>query len=337
MRATSSNENWILSAIQNIEPKELYKHKMITYPNQKVVQVKSLPHNGKDKTQPYGCINIEASNRAARVLKPNAYRMYIRIVLNQDGHEFALSPKAMREEIGISPTGYETAVKNLIDAGYLVQISNGSNKYFFYENPPEKVVTTIPVYCPPIPPISTPVVVPPNINVDSPQNLGEEVPNSVEEIIQDITDNTNNKDGISYPRGKKRLSYSEKREQAFRDSWKKVEEDEKRRVQNIRADFQSTYQSAMQKALGTDALSAVKYDWILKRYLADHPESKALRRAGDKYGRWIHGWDEQKQEPIIVYSYNYLEPKLMKQEIGTVPKSYYMPKKEVSPTKSEEK
>ena len=86
---------------------------MITYPNQKVIQVKSMPHNGKDKSQPYGCINIEASNRVARVLKPNAYRMYIRIVLNQDGHEFALSPKAMHEEIGISPTGFETAVKNL--------------------------------------------------------------------------------------------------------------------------------------------------------------------------------------------------------------------------------
>lgn len=337
MRATSSNENWILSAIQNIEPKELYKHKMITYPNQKVVQVKSLPHNGKDKTQPYGCINIEASNRAARVLKPNAYRMYIRIVLNQDGHEFALSPKAMREEIGISPTGYETAVKNLIDAGYLVQISNGSNKYFFYENPPEKVVTTIPVCCPPIPPISIPVVVPPNINVDSPQNLGEEVPKSVEEIIQDITDNTNNKDGISYPRGKRVLSNAEKRKRAASEWLAKAEEREQERIRRIRQNYRLEYQGAMQKAIDTDNLSAVKYELIIKRYLADHPESKDLRRAGDKYGRWIHGWDEQKQEPIIVYSYNYLEPKLMKQEIGAIPKSYYMPKKDVSSTISEEK
>ena len=140
-------------------------YQMITYPNQKVIQVKSMPHNGKDKSQPYGCINIEASNRAARVLKPNAYRMYIRIVLNQDGHEFALSPKAMREEIGISPTGYETAVKNLIDAGYLVQIRNGSNKYIFYENPPEKVETAVPLYYPPITTIA--VANTPQIEVDS--------------------------------------------------------------------------------------------------------------------------------------------------------------------------
>lgn len=307
---------------------------MITYPNQKVIQVKSMPHNGKDKSQPYGCINIEASNRAARVLKPNAYRMYIRIVLNQDGHEFALSPKAMREEIGISPTGYETAVKNLIDAGYLVQINSGSNKYIFYENPPEKVIAAIPVCCAPITAITT--VHTPKIKVDSPQNPGEEVPKFVEEIIQDITDNTNNKDGISYPRGKKRLSYSEKREQAFKDSWQKIEEDEERRVRNIRTDFQSAYQSAMQKAIGTDALSAVKYDWILKRYLADHPESKALRRAGDKYGRWIHGWDDEKQEPIVVYSYTYLEPAQMKQNIEAIPKSYYWPKKGEASTKASE-
>ena len=310
---------------------------MITYPNQKVVQVKSLPHNGKDRTQPYGCINIEASNRAARVLKPNAYRMYIRIVLNQDGHEFALSPKAMREEIGISPTGYETAVKNLIDAGYLVQITNGSNKYFFYENSPEKVVTAIPVCCPPIPPISIPVVTPPNIKEDSPQKQGDDAPNSVEEIIQDITDNTNNKDGISYPRGKKRLSYSEKIEQAIMDSWQKIEGDKERRVRDIRTDSQIAYQSAMQKAMGTDSLSTIKYDWILKRYLADHPESKDLRRAGDKYGRWIHGWDEQKQEPIIVYSYWYLQPEQMKQNIEAIPKSYYWPKKSNSVTNTAEK
>lgn len=337
MRATSSNENWILSAIQNIEPKELYKHKMITYPNQKVVQVKSLPHNGKDKTQPYGCINIEASNRAARVLKPNAYRMYIRIVLNQDGHEFALSPKAMRKEIGISPTGYETAVKNLIDAGYLVQISNGSNKYFFYENPPEKVVTAIPVCCAPIPPISIPVVTSPNIKGDTPLNLGEEAPKSVEEIIQDITDNTNNKVDISCPRVKKKSSYSERKQQEVLDSLKKAEENKQRKILDIRRDFHWDYQSAVNKAIGDDALSPIKYGLIIQRYLTDHPESKALRRAGDKYGRWIHGWDEQKQEPIIVYSYNYLEPKLMKQEIGAIPKSYYMPKKEDSSAKSEEK
>ena len=310
---------------------------MITYPNQKVIQVKSLPHNGKDKTQPYGCINIEASNRAARVLKPNAYRMYIRIVLNQDGHEFALSPKAMREEIGISPTGYETAVKNLIDAGYLVQIHNGSNKYFFYENPPEKVVEAIPVCCAPISPISVPMVTPPNIKGDSPQNPGEEVPKFVEEIIQDITDSINNKGDTSCPRVKRVLSNADKRKQAASQWLEQAEKREQERVKRIQNNFRLEYQAAMQKAIDTDTFSAIKYNLILNRYLADHPESKDLRRAGDKYGRWIHGWDEEQQEPIVVYSYTYLEPEQMKQEIGAIPKSYYMPKKEASSTKSEEK
>lgn len=309
---------------------------MITFPNQKVIQVKSVPHNGKDKSQPYGCINIEASNKAARVLKPNAYRMYIRIVLNQDGHEFALSPKAMREEIGISPTGYETAVKNLIDAGYLVQISNKSNKYFFYENPPEKVVSAIPVCCAPVPPIPIPVVAPPIIKGDSPQNPGESVPEFVEEIIQDITYSINNKKDISSPSGKRTLSNSEKRNQSAIDWFAKEEEREQERVRRMRRNRQLEYQIAMQKAIDTDFLSAVKYDLIIKRYLSDHPESKDLRIAGDKYGRWIRGWDEQKQEPIIVYSYWYLQPEHMKQEISTIPKSYYMPKKQVVSVKTAE-
>lgn len=309
---------------------------MITFPNQKVIQVKSVPHNGKDKSQPYGCINIEASNKAARALKPNAYRMYIRIVLNQDGHEFALSPKAMREEIGISPTGYETAVKNLIDAGYLVQISNKSNKYFFYENPPEKVVSAIPVCCAPVPPISIPVVAPPIIKGDSPQNPGENVPEFVEEIIQDITYSINNKKGISSPSGKRTLSNSEKRNQSAIDWFAKEEEREQERVRRMRRNRQLEYQIAMQKAIDTDSLSAVKYNLIIKRYLSDHPESKDLRIAGDKYGRWIRGWDEQKQEPIIVYSYWYLQPEHMKQEISTIPKSYYMPKKQVASVKTAE-
>lgn len=307
---------------------------MITYPNQKVIQVKSMLHNGKDKSQPYGCINIEASNRAARVLKPNAYRMYIRIVLNQDGHEFALSPKTMREEIGISPTGYETAVKNLIDAGYLVQIRNGSNKYIFYENPPEKVEVAVPVYCPPITTIA--VANTPKIEVDSSPKEGDAVPRIGEEIIQDNKDNIYNTAANS-PTDKRLLSPWKKRQLKASNWLEEMQEKEQRRIRSIQNQFRLEYQAAMQKAIDTDTFSAVKYGLILKRYLADHPESKDLRRAGDKYGRWIHGWDEQKQEPIIVYSYNYIEPELMRQEIGAIPKSYYMTKKTVASTKAEEK
>ena len=92
----------------------------------------------------------------------------------------------------------------------------------------------------------------------------------------------------------------------------------------------------MQRAINTDTWSAVKYNLIIEKYLADHPEPEYLRKAGDKYGRWIHGWDEQKQEPIIAYSYSYLAPEQMKQEIAAIPKSYYMPQKPVSSVKTAE-
>ena len=305
---------------------------MITYPNQKVIQVKSMPHNGKDKSQPYGCINIEASNRAARVLKPNAYRMYIRIVLNQDGHEFALSPKAMREEIGISPTGYETAVKNLIDAGYLVQIRNGSNKYIFYENPPEKVATTVPVYCPPI--ATKTMMDIPQKREDLSSKMGEKVPSFSEEIIQDIKNNIDNREDHSYPSRKRELSYNERLEQKILNSLKEIEGREQRRIQGIQSEFQHNYRRAMRKLIDYDTLSSVKYDLIIKKYLADHPESEFLHQAGDKFGRWIHGWNEEKQEPIIAYAFNYLEPEQMKQNIEAIPKSYYLHKKPSLTTKT---
>ena len=305
---------------------------MITYPNQKVIQVKSMPHNGKDKSQPYGCINIEASNRAARVLKPNAYRMYIRIVLNQDGHEFALSPKTMREEIGISPTGYETAVKNLIDAGYLVQIRNGSNKYIFYENPPEKVVATVPVYCPPITTIT--VMNTPKKEEDARPKKGEKDPSFSKEIIQDNTDSIDNREGHSYPSSIRGLTYNERLEQKILDSLKEIEGREQRRIQGIRTEFQHNYQRAMRKIIDYDTLSSVKYGLIIKKYLADHPESETLRKAGDTFGRWIHGWDDEKQEPIIAYAFSYLDPEQMKQNIEAIPKSYYWHKKPAPTTEA---
>lgn len=325
LRANNNIEIRILSPNPKIQNLRSDEDLMITYPNQKVIQVKSVPHNGKDKSQTYGCINIEASNKAARVLKPNAYRMYVRIVLNQDGHEFALSPKAMREDIGISQAGYETAVKNLIDTGYLVQIRSGSNKYVFYENPPENVVVPAPVYIPPI--TTIPMVNTPIIEVDIPQNLGGCTPEDSGEIVQDTTHNIDNKESNNYPSGKKRLSYKERIEKRIQDGWKEMEEREQRRIEQIRNDFQSNYRRLMNKAIETGFYSSVKYDLIIKKYLADNPEPDNLRKAGDKYGRWIRGWDEQKQEPIIAYSFTYLEPKMMKQEIDAIPKSYYLPKK----------
>lgn len=307
---------------------------MITYPNQKVVQVKSVPHNGRDKSQPYGCINIEASNKAARVLKPNAYRMYVRIVLNQDGHEFALSPKAMREDIGISQTGYEAAVKNLIDAGYLVQIRSESNRYVFYENPPENVVVPVSVYTPPISTIS--MVNTPIIKEDIPQNLGGCTPESSEQIIQDTTNNIDNKGDISLPKGKRILSNWEKQKLKAANWFEIEQEKEQRRIQTRRKLFKHQYRAAMEKSISKDMVSAAKYDLIIKKYLSDNPEPKHLREIGDKFGRWIHGWDEQKQEPIIVYSYWYLQPEHMKQEIDLIPKAYYWPKKvESSPNAAE--
>ncbi len=297
-------------------------YSMITFPNQKVIEVKSLPHNGRDKTKPYGCINIEASNKAARILKPNAYRMYIRIILNQDGHIFALSPKAMRADLGISATGYEAAVKNLIDTGYLVQSQSGSNKFLFYELPPEKRILPSHTQFDAISVVATPTN-----SANVPQKQGEHPPKSVEEIVHDNTKSIDNTATISSPVSKGALSYTEKRAMIQAKVAEKAREKEARRIQGVGRGYRLEYNAAMEKAKDTDSLSYVKYGLIIQKYLEENPEPKWLATAGEKFGRWIQGWDEEKQQPIVAYTFSFIEPERMKQNIAAIPKSYYMPQK----------
>ena len=96
---------------------------MKTYPNQKVVITKHIPHDKEHGN--YGCINIEALNKASRNLAGNALAIYIRCVLNSEEFRYALSPKSLKSEMGISKSGYESAVQELIHKGYLVKNAGG--------------------------------------------------------------------------------------------------------------------------------------------------------------------------------------------------------------------
>ena len=298
---------------------------MQTFPNQKVVQIRSMPHNGNDKKNPYGCLNVEASNSAARRLKHNAYRLYVRMALNKDGYTFALSPKEMKSEIGISTTGYASAVKELIKEGYLVQKRDGSNNYEFYENPPAcKSGVRLP--CKAIHDFSKKVEIIPQNGGELPQKKDEHPPRTGRETIQDSTNNINNKANAN-PTAKHMLSQNKRREQRI-NNWIAIEEEkEKHRLHSKRNDFWHAYNVSMRKPLEKDTLSSSKYKLIINRYLEDHPEPVWKARIGNKFGRWITGWDSEKNEPIITYAFGLLHPTQMVQNIELIPKEYYLIKK----------
>lgn len=62
---------------------------------------------------------------------------------------------------------------------------------------------------------------------------------------------------------------------------------------------------------------------IITKYLATHKESEVFKKAGDRYGRFIDGWDAEKQEPIIVYSLTGYFPKDTRHNLDGIPIEYY--------------
>lgn len=109
---------------------------IITNPNQKIIIVASEKHDSKNI---YGSISRKAESIAARLLNDGtaSFMLYVHFALNQDEHRFALSPKALHEELGISEKQYRRAIAKLEKAEYLVRSKSDSNIYTFYELPPQ--------------------------------------------------------------------------------------------------------------------------------------------------------------------------------------------------------
>lgn len=105
---------------------------IVTSPNQKVVKIQKTE---SDKEHTYGIFNCGATCLAASTLSDRAFKLYAFLNMNQDGFTFALSPAQIAAKIGMKEKKYREAVKELTDAGYLVQQKAGSNWYCFYELP----------------------------------------------------------------------------------------------------------------------------------------------------------------------------------------------------------
>lgn len=93
----------------------------------------------------YDFLGIQNANwqAAARDLGAHALMLYLYLASNANNYEFALSPAAIRQSIGMPASTYRDQFVKLVDKGYLVQRKE-STIYDFYETP-QRVTHTEPI------------------------------------------------------------------------------------------------------------------------------------------------------------------------------------------------
>lgn len=100
----------------------------VTYPNQRMIHINREPLRND-----FLGINNDNWKSASRDLRPPALLLYLYLASNADNFTLALSPAAVRQEIGMARSTYHDQFHILVDKGYLVPTHG--NTYEFYEKP----------------------------------------------------------------------------------------------------------------------------------------------------------------------------------------------------------
>lgn len=104
----------------------------MSYANQKFITInRTLPE--KNTKEPYLCIYNSTLETAAKLLNNTAFKLYICLVSNANNFKMEFSPQYVSNTYGISLTSARRALKELEEAGYIVEKS--SSRYEFYDIP----------------------------------------------------------------------------------------------------------------------------------------------------------------------------------------------------------
>jgi len=99
------------------------------YPNQKKITINKMETNSNN---PYTIINLNTLQNAMSTLKKaGTFKLWIYLAKNQHNYTFDLSC-AECKKWGLKPDTYHSAVKELIELGYLKKTKE--NEYIFFEN-----------------------------------------------------------------------------------------------------------------------------------------------------------------------------------------------------------
>ncbi|MPL90663.1 hypothetical protein SDC9_36717 [bioreactor metagenome] len=100
----------------------------MTYPNQRMIKI----HRESAKTDFLGIKN-ENWQAASRDLGAHALQLYLYLAANANNYTLALSPAAIRQDIGMARSTYHDQFHKLVDRGYLVPAHG--NTFEFFEIP----------------------------------------------------------------------------------------------------------------------------------------------------------------------------------------------------------
>lgn len=307
---------------------------MFTFPNQKVIQC--IPEKRNDG-EAYGSLSRKAETIAAHLLndKTASHIIFLHLALNKSDYKFALSRQELENTLEISEKQYHTAIAKLEKAGYLEQSKPNSNLYYFRRIPKDYENITFldmnftentEVY----PPTEQGVYTHEDTHC-TPKGI-DTVPLEVDRNNTNITDSTyidtmvaerNNIDCIDS------FATSDLPEKEATDTPPIYDNNERlQEAHNTSVAYQQkqAYKRMLTNAQWQNQVDGVKISAILHKYLSTHKEDEVLKKWGDKYGRFIQGWNAERQEPIIAYSASYLLPQQMKHNIQEIPVEYYYSK-----------
>lgn len=105
-------------SLKNVAPKKVYRHgqqEYYVFANQKevgIVHAKPRP--------PYASVEERYMFKAMHELTGSAFKLFMYLCSNKNDYHFALSPVAVGRSTGMSKGSYESAVRQLLEKGYLV-------------------------------------------------------------------------------------------------------------------------------------------------------------------------------------------------------------------------
>ena len=312
--------------------------------------------NDKHNEKPYGIITESEQVWAARLLndKSAAHILYYYFALNQDGYKFALSPTAIKNCYGITAKQYRKGIEKLQEVGYLTPKDNDSNVWFFNRIPaeyievalsewniPSGVCTQEDIPCTPKGIDGVPPKVQTVCTQEDREILQYNTFNNTDNILSDLElesirnnliSNIENDygysdeciDELSKAQVKaERNGYKiEKHIDLLKDLLVKLAD----KLNFRKSQAKAQYNNAIQQTLPTDTIERMKVQSIIEKYLSTHKTMLPK-----DYGFWINGWNDEAQEPNIVFSL-FAQPYDVilnqKHNIEGIPKEYYTKPKE---------
>ena len=99
-------------------------------PNQRIIYVMRDSENARSN---YFKIGHKQLDKAVNDLNGNTFKLYIYLANNKDNYKLELSSKHFILWSGTSDSTYDRAFKELKEKGYLIEIPDKKNQYFFVE------------------------------------------------------------------------------------------------------------------------------------------------------------------------------------------------------------